>query len=88
MRDGRYSQCARRLLTEELEHTPDNTKLAYDKKELLFVNFCNQMYKDSTNYGEYPSLVTEEKMFGFLYYQSRRAKTKTGKKKNKMIIIL
>ena len=41
------------------------------------------MYKESTNIGENSTLVTEEKIYGFLYYQSRRPQKKHGKKKKR-----
>ena len=78
-RGGRFEQAAKNVIAEEKANGPDNTDIAYHPKIAMFKDFCNVMYKeDNLSPGEYSTLVTEEKMFGFLYYQSRRPQKKRG----------
>jgi hypothetical protein len=52
----------------------NNTSLAYDPKAEEFKKFCRHVYGDN----EYAEIVTEEKMYLFLLYQSHRTKRKQG----------
>ena len=54
---------------------PENTKLAYDRKTREFIEFCEAIFPVNNDdnrggMGINPALVTEEKLFGFLHYQS------------------
>ena len=74
---GSFAVQAQRILDHEEQLTRRNTRLAYDRKTQEFVAFCNSMY--STH--EFPTTVTEEKVFGFLYYQAYRKTRRRGRKR-------
>ena len=58
-------------VTEEKRiSTPKNTTSAYEPKALEFHNFCKSLYGGCAS----ATLVTPEKVFGFLYYQAHRPK--------------
>ena len=58
-------------VTEEKRiSTPKNTTSAYEPKALEFHNFCKSLYGGCAS----ATLVTPEKVFGFLYYQAHRLK--------------
>ena len=53
-----------------------NTKRCYDPKKLEFLQFCKSVFSDEEN----PELVTEQKVFIFLFYQAYRSKKKKKRK--------
>ena len=58
-------------VTEEKRiSTPKNTTSAYEPKGLEFHNFFKSLYGGCSS----ATLVTPEKVFGFLYYQAHRLK--------------
>ncbi len=59
------------------ELSKDNTRLAYDSKAEEFKKFCRHVYGDN----DYSEVVTEEKMYLFLLYQSHRGPRKRGGRK-------
>ena len=74
------------LLNMRHEHNrlkPDNTKLAYDGKQMEFLEFCEYEHPSNPTLGLNSSTVTPGKVFEFLYYVSRRAKRKSGIRKVK-----
>ena len=74
---GRFAVQAQRILEQEEQLTRRNTKLAYDCKGKEFLEFCQAAY----SHHEIPTTVTEEKVFGFLYYQAYRRCRKRGRKR-------
>ncbi|KAI8834181.1 hypothetical protein BJ741DRAFT_565676, partial [Chytriomyces cf. hyalinus JEL632] len=55
---------------------PVNTQLAYNRKGAEFLAYCREIFAEQA----IPITVTEEKLFGFLYYQAHRPQCKRGKK--------
>jgi hypothetical protein len=74
---GPFAAQAQRILDHEEQFTRKNTRLAYDRKGQEFLAFCNEMYASH----DFPATVTEEKVFGFLYYQAYRPSRKRGRKR-------
>jgi hypothetical protein len=72
---GVFAQHARNVLAERELDVKKNTFLAYNRKAEEFKAFCNKLYSNDA----YPTLVTEEKVFGFLYYQSHRTPKTRGR---------
>lgn len=66
--EGPFAAHAQRVLREAEIHRPDNTTLAYGPKKEEFRGFCDIVYAGKPH----PRTITEEKVFGFLYYQSYR----------------
>jgi hypothetical protein len=60
------------------ELTRGNTSKAYDNKGLEFLQFCREVYSRE---GELATMVSEEKLYLFLYYQAHRGKRKAGAKR-------
>ena len=80
---GRFVQQARQVLVDDTAGTPENTLRAYDNKTKEYLEFCRHAYGNNTDVlaGLSPYTITEEKFFGFMYYQSRRAKKSGGCRK-------
>lgn len=76
---GIFASHARQVLIEESENQKTNTDQAYESKAEEFLNFCDAIFPSSESAAN-SRTVTEEKLFGFLYYQSRRPKRKRGKR--------
>ena len=78
---GRFAEHARQVLQDDHDGTPANTARAYDPKAKEWVNYCDHTYHANGSEVAHTSkyLVTEEKFFGFLFYQSRRPKRSPGK---------
>ena len=74
---GQYATQAQRVLKENEKLGRLNTKKAYDPKIEEFKEFCN----DQFSHHDFPSCVTEEKTFAFLYYQAFREIRRRGRKK-------
>ena len=62
------------------ETRPVNTMLAYEGKQAEFVEFCRYIFP-SESPALVQELVTADKLYMFLWYQSLRGKHKPGKKK-------
>ena len=61
------------------ETRPVNTMLAYEGKQAKFVEFCRYIFPSESP--ALQELVTADKLYMFLWYQSLRGKRKPGKKK-------
>ena len=77
---GPLAAQAQQVLFEDIQSRPQNTRLAYDKKLEEFLQFCRAIYPKE-QYSLAPEIVTEVKLFDFLYYQSRRPQRARGKRK-------
>lgn len=75
---GPFAVQAQRILDQEERLTRRNTKIAYDRKGKEFLAFCKAVYSSQ----DIPTTVTEEKVFGFLFYQAYRPCRKRGRKRN------
>lgn len=75
--EGPYALHAQRVLREAELNRPANTTAAYVPKKAEFRGFCEAVWSGTP----YPFLVTEEKMFGFLYYNSYRSHYDKKKRK-------
>ncbi|KAJ3398967.1 hypothetical protein HDU80_008411 [Chytriomyces hyalinus] len=62
---------------------PVNTRLAYDRKGAEFLAYCRDIFAEQA----IPITVTEEKLFGFLYYQAHRPQCKRGKKRGGSAVV-
>lgn len=76
---GRFARQAQHVIEQEGRLSKKNTLLAYDNKGREFLEFCNAVFSHEA----IPTTVTEEKLFGFLYYQSQRSSRKRGRKTSK-----
>ncbi len=74
---GIFAEHARSVLEEARLDSKPNTDLAYDSKIDEFKGYCMKLW----NTDPFPESVTEEKVFGFLFYQSQRKPKKRGRKK-------
>ncbi|MCY7393929.1 MAG: hypothetical protein LH647_21245, partial [Leptolyngbyaceae cyanobacterium CAN_BIN12] len=71
---GVYSDQSRRVYRDAEENCPANTKRAYAPFIAEFKDFAQTMFP----FTELPQAVTEEKLFGFMFYQAYRgSRTKT-----------
>lgn len=57
------------------ELSKDNTQKAYGNKGKEFLQFCRELYARE---GDMATMVSEEKLYLFLYYQAHRKKRKQG----------
>ena len=76
---GVFAKHAQQILAEEAEYGVANTALAYGTKKKEFIGYCNHQFPQQADSLFSSTTVTEGKIFGFLYYQSRRSKQKRGK---------
>lgn len=68
-----------RVERERKRFTPANTKVAYGPKQVEWFGYCDKVYPNC----ESSHVVTEPKLFAFLYYQSFRPhKARGGRKKD------
>jgi hypothetical protein len=74
---GPWAGQAQRILRANEENRPPNTDKAYDGKLEEFKSFCDMQYQNDG----YPRLITEAKLFIFLYYHAYRQARKRGKRK-------
>ena len=74
---GQYAAQAQRVLCDALLDIPLNTNKAYKPKETEFLQFARTVFSDHP----IPDIVTEEKVFAFLYYQAYRRPKKRGRSK-------
>ena len=73
---GAYAGQGWRLLNDSNEIVPNNTKLAYQNFQEEFKGFCEAKHPND----HFPHCVTEEKLFGFLWYQAYREKRPRSQK--------
>ena len=73
---GQYAAQGRRLLNDVNEIVPTNTKIAYAPFQAEFKGFCDSKHPND----QFPHCVTEEKLFGFLWYQAYREKRPRNQK--------
>jgi hypothetical protein len=71
---GKFSKHAQKVLKEDIDGIPKNTRLAYDSKAREFLGFCKCVYGNMESYNV--CTVTEEKLFAFLFYQAYRNERK------------
>ena len=78
---GQFAAHAQQVLQDDHDGTPENTTRAYKPKANKWVAYCDHTCGADHNILAHVSkyLVTEEKFFGFLFYQSRRSKRPAGK---------
>jgi hypothetical protein len=77
---GSFNEETQQVLADDKAGQPANTKKAYGVKVKEFLAFCEEIF--TSNDPALPStIVTEEKLFAFLFYQSRRPVRKQGKKR-------
>jgi hypothetical protein len=50
------------------QYIPENTRLAYENKSKEFTQYCDEIF----GHLPYPQAITEEKVFGFLFYHAYR----------------
>ena len=75
---GPYASQAQIIQANSYSFERENTSKSYDPKIEEFKDFCLYEYPGS----DYPTIVTEEKTFAFLYYQAyRKLRPRGGKKK-------
>ena len=65
----------------------DNTFLAYDSKKKEFMEFCDHICHPPMS-SEHKYKVTPDKIYNFLFFQSRRGQYKTGRKKKMHLHLL
>ncbi|MEY4861806.1 MAG: hypothetical protein RL059_1510 [Bacteroidota bacterium] len=81
---GIFATQAQRVLQDTRMDIPANTNKAYSPKEKEFLAFARQVFSNQA----LPDIVTEEKVFAFLYYQAYRSKKKRGRKRKDTTMIL
>lgn len=67
------------VLNTTRDTRPANTTLAYEGKQAEFVEFCRYLFPSQSP--ALQELVTDDKLYMFLWYQSLRGKRKPGKKR-------
>jgi hypothetical protein len=72
---GQFAAAAQHVQRDSQALIPENTIIAYKAKAAEFIVFCNTIYSNQ----DYPQTVTEEKVFGFLFYQAYRGKRRKGR---------
>jgi hypothetical protein len=77
---GIFSQQAQNVLNDSRVLEKENTNRAYDGKAREFEEFCESVFSSLPDHCR--KTVTEEKLFGFLYYQSFRQQRSRGIKRN------
>jgi hypothetical protein len=75
---GPYAAHARAVLSEQDKFVKTNTANAYNHKVAEFLGFCNSLYP-ITSPADNATTVNEEKLFGFLFYTSRRPTRNRGR---------
>jgi hypothetical protein len=78
---GQYASQARRVLQDQAAHTRPNTYASYNPKSKEFREYCQAKFSNLMTYAI--EQVTEEKLFGFLFYQAYREKRLNGRKKER-----
>jgi hypothetical protein len=68
---GPFALHAQQVLIEGYASRPNNTHLCYNNRVKEFIQYCEAKYCNDSA-AQNATTVTEEKLFGFLHYQSRR----------------
>ena len=79
---GPYAEHAQRVLQDDEDSIPLNTRVAYASKGEEFLSFCDKIYGERSRDEVSARTVTEEKVFAFLFYQSYRKVRKKGLKRS------
>ena len=79
--NGIFAAHAKQVIEDDIEGTPANTIVTYERKTKDFIMYCEKIHPTSSS-GISSTTVTEEKFFGFLFYQSRRSVKGKGRPKN------
>jgi hypothetical protein len=77
---GPFASHARAVLREQDQFEKKNTVLAYTYKVSEFIGFCHSLYPP-TSVADSVTTVNEEKLFGYLFYTSRRSVRNRGRQK-------
>jgi hypothetical protein len=80
---GPFAAAAQQVLRDDRVGRPINTSKIYDGRVKEFIDFCMAKYPSRGRGADSPTTVTEEKLFGFLFYQSRRPPRSLKGRKNK-----
>ena len=78
---GIFAKAARQVQQDDNNGIPFNTQLAFGQKGEEFLEYCTSIFSCC---GYSTQIVTEEKVFGFLFYQSYRMQRKRGCKKRQV----
>jgi hypothetical protein len=85
---GAFASASQRVLRDQEESTPQNTKMAYKHVQKEYYAFCESVYGRDPYQGLAPvpeagniNAVTEEKMFVFLFYVCYREAKPRGRKR-------
>ena len=79
---GEFTVQSENVFNDAEDLSKKNTAKQYDPKILEFKAYCKAVYFERQP--ESYETVNEDKLFGFLYYQSRRAPRKRGKKRKRV----
>ena len=74
---GIFATQAQRVLRDTRLDIPINTNRAYGPKEKEFLAFAREIFSNQA----LPDIVTEEKVFAFLFYQAYRSPKKRGRRR-------
>ena len=75
---GKFAAQAKQVAADDKAGRPENTILAYRRKMAEFLDFSCYAFTSEVD-GIPSTTVTEEKFFGFLWYQSRRHQRPRGR---------
>ena len=75
---GKFAAQAKQVAADDKAGRPENTILAYRRKMAEFLDFSRYAFPSEVD-GIPSTTVTEEKFFGFLWYQSRRHQRPRGR---------
>eukprot|EP00536_Pseudo-nitzschia_multiseries_P008972 jgi/Psemu1/21960/gm1.21960_g len=76
--NGIFAKAARQVQHDDNDGIPINTQLAYGQKGEEFLQYCTSVFSSC---GYSTQIVTEEKVFGFLFYQAYQTQRTRGRKK-------
>ena len=76
---GPFATHAQAVLSEQDKFVKTNTAQAYNHKVAEFLGFCDSLYP-VTSPADNATTVNEEKLFGFLFYTSRRPTRTRGRR--------
>jgi hypothetical protein len=65
---GIFEAHAKQVIEDDIEGKPENTMIAYNRNAEEFIMYCQRVHP-SSNSAVSDTTVTEEKNFGFLFYQ-------------------
>ena len=75
---GIFAAHAKQVIEDDIEGKPANTVIGYNQKTKEFIMYCQQVHP-SSGAAVSDTIVTEEKKFGFLFYQLRQSLQKKGR---------